>query len=561
MTVCDVDEVEVWECSVGTGWNPRDRDLNRLEPSASSPGSSSSAFQVSSKHDGHPWYSWGTLDIMLLLLATNMKKASVGANQLPPGPPGWPVFGNIFDLGAMPHISLSSLSKKYGPVVWLRLGTVNTMLLSSAEAATEMFKNHDLTFSGRNISEAMRACSYNQGSMALGQHGPYWRMLRRICTTELFTNNRINETEQLRTKCIDNMLRWMWDESKKTGSIELAWFVSLMSFNVVGNVMLSEDLVDPQSKEGDEFFKSISRTIEWGGKPNVADFFPFLQWLDPQRIKKNMTRDMGHSLDFASRFVKQRILDRQSKKNSTKVDFLDVMLDFQGNQKDGEPADISEKNINIMILELFTASTDTTTSTIEWAMTELLRNPGVMKKVQEELHQVVGQNKCIEESKIGDLHYLQAILKETLRLHPPVPLLVPHRAMEDTKFMSYSIPKDTQILVNVWAIGRDPVSWDDPLSFKPERFFRSNTDYKGHHFQFIPFGAGRRMCVGLPLAHRMLHLALGSLIHSFEWALEDGITPEMMDMRERLGITLRKADPLKVVLKLRLVQENHDTVN
>ncbi|KAF9593738.1 hypothetical protein IFM89_024742 [Coptis chinensis] len=120
-------------------------------------------------------------------------------------------------------------------------------------------------------------------------------------------------------------------------------------------------------------------------------------------------------------------------------------------------------------------------------MTELLRNPGVMRKVQEELDQVVGQNKCIEESKIGDLHYLQAVLKETLRLHPPVPLLVPHRAMEDTKFMSYSIPKDTQILVNVWAIGRDPVCWDDPWSFKPERFFRSNTDYKGHHFQFIPF--------------------------------------------------------------------------
>ncbi|KAF9593488.1 hypothetical protein IFM89_023537 [Coptis chinensis] len=501
------------------------------------------------------------LAVMLLLLATIMKKARIGANQLPPGPPGWPVFGNMFELGAMPHVSLSSLGRKYGPVFWLRLGTVNTTVVSSAEAAMEMFKNHDLNFSGRNVNEAMRACSYNQGSMVFGQHGPYWRMLRRICTTELFTNNRINETEHIRKKCIDNMLRWMWDESQKKGSIELARFVSHMSVNVIGNVMLSEDLVDPQSKKGDEFFKSISRIIESIGKPNVADFFPFLQWLDPQRIKKNMTRDMGNALDFACRFVKQRILDRQNKKKSTKADFLNVMLDFEGNQKDGEPADISEKNINIMILELFGASTESTTGTIEWAMTELLRNPGVMRKVQEELDQVVGQNKCIEESNIGDLHYLKAVLKETLRLHPPAPLLVPHRAMEDTKFMSYSIPKDTQILVNVWAIGRDPVSWDDPLSFKPERFFRSNTDYKGHHFQFIPFGAGRRMCVGLPLAHHMLHLALGSLVHSFEWALEDGITPEKMDMRERFGIALRKADPLKVVLKLRVVQENHDTVN
>ncbi|KAF9589994.1 hypothetical protein IFM89_030144 [Coptis chinensis] len=201
--------------------------------------------------------------------------------------------------------------------------------------------------------------------------------------------------------------------------------------------------------------------------------------------------------------------------------------------------------------ELFAASTDTTTSTIEWALTELLRNPSIMRNVQAELDQVLVQNK-MEEVDVGSLRYLQAVVKETLRLHPPVPLLIPRRAMDDTKFMGYSVPKDTQILVNVWAIGRDPVFWDDPLSFKPERFLSSNIDYKGRHFQFIPFGAGRRICVGMSLAHRTLHLALGSLIQSFEWALEDGVTPENMDMTERLGVALRKADPLKTVLKLRV---------
>lgn len=491
--------------------------------------------------------------LALILIGRSRKTATVGARRLPPGPPGWPVIGNVLDLGTVPHQSLADISKKYGSIVWLRFGAVNTVVVSSVEAAADMFKNHDLTFAGRNITESMRACSYNEGSMALSQYGPYWRMLRRICTTELFTNNRIHETEHLRIKCVDNMIKWMREEAQEKGSIELARFVTLMSFNVIGNVMLSQNLIDPQSKGGDEFFCSISRIIECGGKPNVADFFPVLKWFDPQRIKKNTTRDMEHALNFASQFVRKRTVDRQNNRKSEKMDFLDVMLEFRGNQKDGEPEGISEKNISIMILELFMASTDTTTSTIEWVMTELLRNPSVMRDAQSELDKVVGRNKNIREEQIGELRYLQALLKETLRLHPPVPLLVPHRATEDAIFMGYTIPKDTQILTNVWAIGRDPACWEDPLSFKPERFLSSNVDYKGHHFELIPFGAGRRMCVGLPLAHRMLHLALGLLIHSFEWSLEDGITPEKMDMRERLGITLRKADPLKVVLKPRVV--------
>ncbi|KAF9592391.1 hypothetical protein IFM89_014642 [Coptis chinensis] len=458
------------------------------------------------------------LAVVSLLLTKFMKNSG----RLPPGPPGWPLIGNIFDLDAAAHHTLAKISNKYGPIVWLRLGAVNTMVVSSAEAAMDMFKNHDLSFAGRTTNEALRVHCYDEGSMALGQYGPYWRMLRRICTTELFTNSRINGTESLRMKCIDNMIRWIWDEAKIT-----------------------------KNPKDAEFFTSIAKAIELGGRPNIADFFPFLRWLDPQGIKRKMRCDMAYTHKFAYGFVEERILERKNGKKNTKKDFLDVLLDFQGNQRDGEPENISEKNIGIMILELFAASTDTTTSTIEWALTELLRNPSIMRNVQAELDQVLVQNK-MEEVDVGSLRYLQAVVKETLRLHPPVPLLIPRRAMDDTKFMGYSVPKDTQILVNVWAIGRDPVFWDDPLSFKPERFLSSNIDYKGRHFQFIPFGAGRRICVGMSLAHRTLHLALGSLIQSFEWALEDGVTPENMDMTERLGVALRKADPLKTVLKLRV---------
>ncbi|PIA38467.1 hypothetical protein AQUCO_02800289v1 [Aquilegia coerulea] len=328
-----------------------------------------------------------------------------------------------------------------------------------------------------------------------------------------------------------------------------------MNFNAIGNAIFSKDIVNPQLNNGTEFFTSTAQTLELVTKSNVADYFPWLRWLDPQGMKKKMKQLMRRMIGFSSALVKERILDRKNGKRNEKKDFLDVMLDFQGNQLDGESANLSERNISIGIQELLQAATDTSTSTIEWAMTELLRNPEVMRKVEAELNQVVGLKK-VEEGDIRNLPYLQAVVKETLRLHPAVPLLVPRSVREDTEFMGYSIPKNTQIFVNVWAIARDPASWDDPLTFKPERFLSSDVDYKGQHFQFLPFGAGRRMCVGLPFAQNMLHCTIASLIHSFEWSLEDGITPDKINVEERLGLTLRKADPLKVVLKLRSMQEN-----
>lgn len=200
---------------------------------------------------------------------------------------------------------------------------------------------------------------------------------------------------------------------------------------------------------------------------------------------------------------------------------------------------------------MFTAGTDTTTSTLEWAMAELLRNPKVLKKVQSEVRSVIGAangKKQLEEKDVEKLAYLKAVIKETLRLHPPLPFLVPHMAMDSCEMLGYHIPMETQILVNVWAIGRDEKTWEDPLEFKPERFMKPNSaDYKGQHFEFIPFGSGRRMCPAVPLVARVLPLTLGSVLYAFDWVLADNLKPEELDMKERMGITLRKAVPLKAI--------------
>ncbi|XP_058006619.1 iridoid oxidase-like [Hevea brasiliensis] len=258
---------------------------------------------------------------------------------------------------------------------------------------------------------------------------------------------------------------------------------------------------------------------------------------------------MGLGLEIIAGFVRERIEEQNQNKEKAK-DFLDTLLEFEGDGKDWHEK-IPYERVIIIIFEMFLAGSVTTSTIIEWAMAELLRKPEVMKRVKEELHEVVGVNRFVEESDLEKLPYLQAVFKETLRLHPSIPLLLPRNTIHDTNFMGYHITKDTQVLVNAWAIGREPDSWEDPLAFKPNRFLDSNIDYKGQNFELILFGSGRQICVGMLLAQRVVLLGLASLIHCFDWKLDKDSTPETLDMKEMIGMTVRKLVPLNVIPKRR----------
>nr|XP_004249462.1 cytochrome P450 76A2-like [Solanum lycopersicum] len=467
--------------------------------------------------------------------------------NLPPGPPGLPVFGNMFELGTESYKKMAALKQKYGPVLGLKVGTsTNIMVVQTAQAAAELFKNHDTSFADRPQVDVNSAHNYYQGSPALARYGPFWRFQRRLCTVEMFVHKKISETVRVRRKCVDDMLKWIEKagcSAEKGSGIEVTRFVFLASFNMLGNLILSKDLADPESEEASEFFHAMKGIMEWSGVANVSDVFPFLRKFDLQSLRKKMTRDMGKAMEIMSMLLKER------KKGMEKMkDFLDVLLEFEGTGKD-EPAKLSEHEIKVFILELFLAGTETTSSSVEWALTELLRHPQAMAEVKTEISKAVGSNNKFEESDIENLPYMQAVIKESLRLHPPLPFLIPRETIQDTKFMGYDVLKGTRVLVNAWAIGRDPECWDDPMSFKPERFLGSKLDVKGQHYELIPFGAGRRMCVGLPLGHRMMHFALGSLLHEFDWELPDGVSPKSINMDESMGVTARKRDSLKVIPK------------
>lgn len=196
--------------------------------------------------------------------------------------------------------------------------------------------------------------------------------------------------------------------------------------------------------------------------------------------------------------------------------------------------------------DLFVAGIDTTSATVEWAMAELLHNPDKLMKIRKELQQVLSKDGELKDLDITKLPYLQAIVKETHRMHPTVPIIV-RKTVTEVDICGFKVPKDTQVLVNVWSMGRNSSIWKDPDLFLPERFLEYEEDFRGEDFGFIPFGAGRKMCPGVPLAQRVAHTMLASLLYHFDWKLPNGQKFEDMDMTEKFRITLHKIKPLMAI--------------
>ncbi|XP_070006352.1 geraniol 8-hydroxylase-like [Nicotiana sylvestris] len=310
----------------------------------------------------------------------------------------------------------------------------------------------------------------------------------------------------------------------------------------MSSTIFSIDLVDPEFQTVQEFMDLVGIIMEDSVKPNLSDYFPFIRWLDLQGVKRHIKPAYLRLHEIFDQVIEKRVEDRASGMKKT-GDFLDVLLD----QCEEEGSGFDRQTIKPLILDLFLAGSDTSAITTEWAVAELLRNPQKLQKLREEILQQIGTERPVKESDIDKLPYLQAVVKEVIRLHPAAPLLLPHKAQEDTEIFDFIVPKNSQVLVNAWAIERDPKYWEKPLEFMPERFINSSVDYKGRDFEYIPFGAGRRICPGMPLAIRMVNLMLASIVQPFSWKLPKGMAPENLDMEEQFGLTLRKAIPLLAI--------------
>ncbi|KAI3699607.1 hypothetical protein L2E82_44031 [Cichorium intybus] len=459
--------------------------------------------------------------------------------NLPPGPTPLPIIGNLHLLGDQPHQSLDKLAKIYGPVMFLKLGSTTALVISSAAAAKEVLQKQDLAFSSRHIPDTLTAHNHSSYSVVWLPVATQWRTLRRILNTNIFTSHSLDTNQHLRSQKVQELVAYCHKASQSGDSVDIGRAAFRTTLNLLSNTIFSKDLTDPYEDSGKEFKELVGNIMVEGGKPNLVDFFPVLKKIDPQGTRKRMTHYFGRAFEMFETLIEERL----GMNGSRHDDVLDVCLKISQEN----PDEFNRTHIKSIFLDLFVAGTDTTSNSLEWAMTELLRNPHIMTKAKKELEEIIGKQKIVEETDISSLPYLCCIVKETLRIHTPAPFLIPRKIETEVKLNGYIVPKGTQVIVNAWTIGRDSTLWDESLKFKPERFLNSSVDIWGRDFELIPFGAGRRICPGLSLAIRMLPVMLGSLINNFDWNLDGGLGHEELDMNEKFGITLQKANPLCIV--------------
>ncbi|KAK7313845.1 hypothetical protein VNO77_39047 [Canavalia gladiata] len=488
-----------------------------------------------------------TVSTILLVRSFFATKKAKTKSKLPPGPTPLPIIGNLLKLGNKPHHSLANLSNTHGPIMTLKLGQVTTIVISSSDMAKEVLQTHDLLLSNRPVPDALSVLNHDQYSLSFMRVSPRWRDLRKICNNQLFANKTLEMSQGLRRKKLLELLNDINKCSEIGEAVDIGRAAFKTTINLLSNTFFSADFVH-SAEEAGEYKEIVVNILKEVGVPNLSDFFPALKILDLQGIRKRSIVHVKKVLTIFRRFVGERMKTREGNVSVANDDVLDALLNLS--QENGK-IEMDKDEIEHLLLNIFVAGTDTSTYTLEWAMAELIHNPKIMSEVEKELRQVVGKGKPVEETDVANLPYLQAVIKETFRLHPPVPLLLPRKAEIDVEIGGYIIPKDAQVLVNAWVIGRDPTKWENPNVFLPERFLDSEIDIKGHHFELIPFGSGRRICPGLPLAIRMLPLMLGSLVNCFNWKLEDGIKLDDLDKDDEYGITLEKSQPVRIVpLKL-----------
>ncbi|XP_073116717.1 cytochrome P450 71A1-like isoform X1 [Elaeis guineensis] len=483
------------------------------------------------------WLLFATLASLLLSFRYKRMEQRKAVYKLPPGPKKLPLIGNLHQVGRLAHHSLWQLSQKYGPLMYLELGSMPIVVISSAEMAKEVMKTHDLDFCSRPRLVAGSKFSYNCLDISFAPYGEYWREIRKICILELFSAKRVQSFQFIREEEISLMINSI--SLSSATPINLSRLMMTLATNIICRAAMGKKYQEGDYEKG-IFHRLFTELQALLGSFYIADFFPSIGWMDKLtglagRLEKSFSMfDAFYEHVIGEHIDPERIRPEHE-------DIVDVLLRLQ---RDGH---LTKDHIKAVLTDIFIAGTDTASATLEWAMAELARHPRLMKKAQEEIRASLGTKGKVEEGDLHQLQYLKSVVKETWRLHSPAPLLLPRESIRHSRIHGYDILPNTTLYVNAWGIAKDPKSWDDPEEFIPERFMDSSIDYKGHNFEFIPFGSGRRICPAINLGTLTVELALASMLYHFDWELPVGMTREDIDMNEAPGITVHKSSALHLV--------------
>ncbi|CAI0374711.1 unnamed protein product [Linum tenue] len=462
---------------------------------------------------------------------------------LPPGPWKLPIIGNIHQSSsALIHRRFAELSQHYGPVMHLQLGETSNVVLSSPESASEFLKTHDQNFAIRPYMPSGSIICYGGRDIVFSSEGDYWRRMKRICTTELLSKKRVTSLRFIREEEADKLVQLIGRESAAGGG-GAAVNLSRLLF-AVSNTMTSRTAFGKVRELEESFLPVMHRILQTLGGFSIGDLFPSNRFL---RLISGTERELNKLHQEIDVIIQGIVDEHLSRRRRRETEHHDIAEAAEEDDNDEDLVDVllASTNNHLEAKAIIMAGGETSPVTVAWAMSELMRNPEKMEKAQREARQLFDRKGgVVDESCLDELHYLKSVIKETLRMHPAVPLSIPREGVEAVVINGYRIPTKTRVIVNYWAIGRDPSYWTQPDEFMPERFLDSSVDYKGFDFQLIPFGAGRRLCPGINYGIAVVSLLLANLIYHFDWKLPNQLKPQDLDMFKNLGVSASRKNDL-----------------
>ncbi|WVZ59032.1 hypothetical protein U9M48_009240 [Paspalum notatum var. saurae] len=433
---------------------------------------------------------------------------------------------------------MRDLSRRYGPLMLIRVCERVAVVVSSAEAAREIFKGHDVTFEQRPSSPGIDELYRHGEGIIFAPYGDQWRQLRRIVMTELLSARRVEAFRRIRedeaARLVSSLASAPPGQVVNVGE-RLDEFIADAGVRAIFSDRLPDRTV---------FLKMVRQIDDIEALFDLHDLFPssrLLRMIPWGRKAERHRQELLRLMDDILRSHEERRAAGGG--GDEEQDMIDVLLRIQ--KEDDMRVSLTQGVIRAVLTDLFGAAVDTSSTTLQWAMAELMANPRVLEKAQSETRHFLAGHARVQEVELNKLSYMKAVIKETLRMHPPGSL-APRVCLGDCKIQGYDVPQGTIILTNVYAISRDPKYWENPDMFMPERFQVDKAfDYKGLDFEYTPFGTSRRICPGINFATANIEIALASLLYHFDWKLPLGVNPENLDMTEVFGITAkRKAELL-----------------
>ncbi|RLM75088.1 hypothetical protein C2845_PM15G05370 [Panicum miliaceum] len=463
--------------------------------------------------------------LMLLVLLRHLGSSRGERSKVPPSPPALPLVGHAHLVGALPHVSLRDLAARHGGedgLMMLRLGTVPTLVASSPRAAQLVLRAHDRSFASRPRSASGDVLMYGPSDIALAPYGEWWRQAKKLVSTHLLSANKVG--------LLINKIRGL---AETRAALDLSKLLTNFMNDMVCRAVAGQSFrVEGREKN---FYPGLAKLA--GGV-----------LVSPTRRKAKKVRDRWDEL------LDKLIDEHANEDGDEESDFIHVLLSVQ------EEFGLIRDNIKAILIDMLAAGTDNKYLVLEFAMAELMLHQDAMAKLQHEVRSVAQDHQNgIDEDSLTGMTYLRAVVKETLRLHPPSPFLLPHLSVEDCDVGTYTIPAGTTVLVNAWAIGRDPRLWDAAEEFMPERFVHGEDteadDFRGNNLRFLPFGSGRRMCPGINFSLASIEILLANLVYHFDWELPEGQVN--IDMTEVYGLTVRRKEKLVLTPRIRMTCCKH----